>query len=316
MSIIDLISRDLVLPKCVIKDIVCNTERHYTDFHAGKRLISAPHPVLKSIQCWIKDFVVANDSDLPPFITAYESGTSIVTNASQHSQNEHLLVADIKKFFPSIKRDKVEEYFRAFRYTEATTGEDLRLSDREVRALVELVCMKGSLPMGSPSSPIIANRVMRPIDYEIIAKLSGYCVYTRYADDICISSNYFISTEVIEMLDEVLKEHSLRLNRRKCHFSGKGTRKAVTGVYITPEGNLSIGRNRKRQLKKMIYEYQVNNDGNPEEIIGYINFCKSIDPKYVAKVLTKYSNYGKMDVMKKLTLDFNEPSVHKNYGIY
>ena len=66
----------------------------------------------------------------------------------------------------------------------------------EAQTLIQLSCFYFDdwLPIGYPSSPIISNIIMNDIDERITQLLSdeeryGNAVYTRYADDIVISTN-------------------------------------------------------------------------------------------------------------------------------
>ena len=61
----------------------------------------------------------------------------------------------------------------------------------EVSYILSLLCTyEGYLPQGAPTSPYLSNLILRDFDKKIqqICSSLNY-TYTRYADDITISSN-------------------------------------------------------------------------------------------------------------------------------
>ena len=56
--------------------------------------------------------------------------------------------------------------------------------------IAQIVCYKGKLPQGAPSSPVITNLICGSLDYRISKLSKKYKLdYTRYADDITFSTN-------------------------------------------------------------------------------------------------------------------------------
>ncbi|MDO7203903.1 reverse transcriptase domain-containing protein [Paraclostridium bifermentans] len=93
---------------------------------------------------------------------------------------------DISDFFPSIDFNKVFYMFYNLGYTKELCY-----------ALSKLLTYKGVLPQGAPSSPCIANVIMINIDLRLdgLAKRIN-SNYTRYADDITISGNKNIVSQL------------------------------------------------------------------------------------------------------------------------
>src|SRR5205823_9973041 len=55
--------------------------------------------------------------------------------------------------------------------------------------LAQLCTYNGRLPQGAPTSPILSNMICFKMDREILALARAHrCTYTRYADDITIST--------------------------------------------------------------------------------------------------------------------------------
>lgn len=286
MSIIKMLSSDLSMGQNEILSIANDADsKHYHKFISGGRRIDAPDQLLKLLQFWVADFVRAETPELPDYVTAYELGRSIENNARIHSQNAHVINLDIHHFFQSCTKDMVKKLFANIEGYDLTS-EDLVL-------LVSISTYKGHLTIGSPCSPFIANRIAISIDQDIRSKLPNDMKYSRYSDDISISSNNRIDYKLtVDTVADVLSFHGFEINRKKTHCYGKGGRRHVTGIFINPDGTLSLGHKRKKQLESMLYRYLVKLQGNPNEILGYINFCNYVEPEFTRKTLLKYGKYG------------------------
>lgn len=143
----------------------------------GVRVLRVPDPVLKDIQRRIAR-VLLSGMPVSPHATAYRYGAGVVENARRHVGRPELLKLDILHFFDSIRYIQVKEAaFPAEIYAEP------------LRTLLSMLCYdRDVLPQGAPTSPWIANLVLRPFD----EKLGAWCrargvVYTRYCDDLAFS---------------------------------------------------------------------------------------------------------------------------------
>lgn len=298
MSIAKMIERNLGLEDGHVQNLSDNTQSLYVVFHSGNRLISAPLSDLKIIQEWIAAFIRAESGAVPPWITAYESGCNVVKNAVTHHTHGHVLTLDIHHFFESCREDLVKDFFLSLRYRDFTVpGEpELRVNENEAVLLTKLSCYQGGLAMGAPSSPFLANRIMVPIDNLIVSGLSRGMSYTRYPDDICISSNEWIDcASTVALVQSALDSIGLKLNEKKTRCLGRGNARRIAGVYIAPDGRLTIGPNKKNELKRELYDVLLGKASSPAEVqtlIGHINYCKQIDPVFLNSLLVKYASYG------------------------
>lgn len=297
MSIIDLISEDLRIPKLALISLSNNTKIHYRTFIVNGREIEAPDNQLKLVQTWISDYLRMFTPALPDYVTAYEPGSSINANALIHKDKEHILSLDIRHFFHSWRIKEVSAYFEEMRYFDFLVGEESVITKSDAEFLGKLSTYHGRLTMGSPSSPALANRLMLPIDQEICERLCGNYSYSRYSDDITISSNNRICvSDLLQLISEPLRIRGLELNKKKTHCMGKGDNRKITGIYITPEGELSLGKVRRAHIKSLVYKYAISDkpDGmEAKKILGYLHFCQQIEPDFVFKLILKYSNYGR-----------------------
>lgn len=289
-------SDDLKIEVKRLKLLASTASRCYRRVQVGKRTVEVPTVELKLVQRWIAELIVAETPVLPSFVTAYEPGSSIVANARMHTENRHMIHLDIADFFHSCDADMVGDVFRTVRLGGCgeTKASGIPLTEDDVSLLVSLSTLKGRLTVGSPSSPFLANRILIPFDYDVQAALGASYTYSRYSDDIIISSDDWIDTEVVvPMVLGRLEVRGFRLNTGKTRCVGPGDKRVVTGVVVTPDGFLSVGRGRKRELEKRLYQYLMYGEGSARKILGMLDFCRSVEPSYVTKLLIKYGNYGK-----------------------
>ena len=206
---------------------------------------------MKLVQCWISDYINTEfDIDLP-CATAYDKGSSVCPNARLHANSSHFPLLDIRHFFESCTQKMVRNLISGGTYRPANAESRSRLTADDVELLVALSCYRGSLATGSPCSPFIANRIMASFDHEISARLSEKIVYSRYSDDICISSTEWIdSAEISAFIVDRLQTKGFDLNKDKTRCFGRGCLRIITGIYLDCDGVLRLGPQRKAELKR------------------------------------------------------------------
>ena len=190
---------------------------------------------------------------------------SIVTNAREHVGRQYVLNVDLADFFPSITRKRVHR---------CLIGEPYRLN-RKVANLIAALSTNAyaRLPQGSPSSPVIANMVAADLD-AALANLCGElrCRYTRYADDITISTvrnemspdlarypNAQGTGQVIlgDKLVAVIENNGFRINHLKSRMYSYWTRQTCTGLVVNGE-KPSPSRAYIRRLRSLVDHWRKN----------------------------------------------------------
>jgi RNA-directed DNA polymerase len=92
------------------------------------------------------------------------------------------LNVDLKDFFQSINFGRVYGFFMKNR--------DFELSPKTATILAQIACFDNALPQGAPSSPVISNLIAHILDVRILGLCkSTKCYYSRYVDDITISTS-------------------------------------------------------------------------------------------------------------------------------
>ncbi len=259
----------------------------------GTRLIAQPSRMLKDYQRLVVEFL---EDYLPVHEAAhaYKKGSSIKKNALNHLKSRYLLKMDFENFFNSITPSHFLEFLNEI---------DVHFSKRELELMTNLLFWspnktylgKLMLSVGAPSSPFISNSIF----YFFDLKISTFCkdnkiTYTRYADDLTFSTNQKdVLFEVPEIIKSILNDsfsEKIYINERKTIFTSKAHNRHVTGITLTSDGRLSIGRSRKRYISSLVHKY-ANNCLEPEKINhlkGLLAFAYDIEPKFKVKILSKY----------------------------
>ena len=316
------ISQDLDVPRELVERLIQRAPHTYKSYsvpkkNGGKRFISQPAKETKYLQYWLIKNIL-NELPIHESATAYRQGASIRNNALVHSPNSYLAKFDFRNFFTSIKASDVK--------THLANHQGHVYSEEELNLIVRVVCMHVSsktglrLTIGSPSSPLLSNTIMYEFDEMISgwSKRSGF-LYTRYADDLTFStSEKNISHEIEKELTKtikVIRYPRLRLNRSKTVLLSKKNNRRITGVTISNEGQLSLGRDRKRLIRSMIHRYKqgILESEKVYKLQGILAFAKDIEPKFIERMEAKYGKKLISDILSrrkpKSSLITNQKSV-------
>jgi hypothetical protein len=153
------------------------------------------------------------------------------------------------------------------------------------------------LAIGAPSSPLVSNTVMYALDDKLRAlavSISGDSAYTRYADDIAFSTNLAGGCQrFYESLQRILNTEEspkLRINEDKTVFCSRGTRRVITGLFLTPGGEVSIGRKNKRYIRKLLFDLTQDALSDEERVYlsGYLAFVRDVEPDLCNRLALKY----------------------------
>lgn len=135
-------------------------------------------------------------------------GKDYVACARRHCGAKSLLKLDIKNFFGNVHQDTVYRVFRDL----------LGYGSRVSKVLACLCTHKGSLPQGGLTSSYLAMLSLHDLEGYAVERLRlKSLVYTRYVDDITISSkvlNYDFGY-ALKVVDNMLTERGLPLNEKK-----------------------------------------------------------------------------------------------------
>lgn len=260
---------------------------------SGFRIIAQPSKKLKEYQ---RTFIELFPLACHQAAYAYREGISIKDNALIHKKSKYLLKIDLENFFNSITNELFWDIWQ----------KNSVLPDLNEKVLLERllfwspdkkISSRLILSVGAPSSPSLSNFFM----YDFDESLSRYCLekkirYTRYADDLTFSTcEKGVLFEIPDLVSHILRQlfgDKLSINRRKTIFSSKAHNRHVTGVTLTNEESLSIGRQRKRYIKHLVHQYLLNklDQDDVSHLKGLLAFAKHIEPDFLDRLKAKYSD--------------------------
>lgn len=232
--------------------------------NGGKRKIDAPNRTLKYIQRIMHESLIRIYGPHPA-VHGFVPNKSIVTNAKRHLVRRYVLNIDLADFFPSITRKRIYGRLVASPYSFHSEVAN------SIAALATNAYSK--LPQGSPSSPVIANMVAAELDADLtqLCRLHG-CWYTRYADDITISTAHNEMPPPIakypkargtgqvvvgDELMDIIEAHGFTINHRKSRLHSYWTRQICTGLVVNGD-RVTPPRRYIRKLRSLIDHWQKN----------------------------------------------------------
>ena len=171
------------------------------------------------------------------------------------------------------------------------------LAEQDIDTVLNIVCRNGQLTIGAPSSPAISNAILYTFDEIISENCRPQGVfYTRYADDISFSTNGpNVLSKVRHLVENTLRDQlspRLHINDDKTSFTSKKRRRSVTGLTLTSENKISIGREKKREIRTLCYQFLAN-ELSPERVAylrGYLSFVRSVEPSFIESLRSKYGS--------------------------
>lgn len=281
------------------RKIICYKENNYG------RFLRKLH---KSILDHLLYYLPSSDNSF-----AYKKYCSPKQCVKKHLNNTYFVKLDIEKYFDSIKYSPVvnkitalivekKKYFLVSEIDNIDRGE----IKRNVSRIVKEVFVDGKLPIGFVTSPKISDFYL----YELDKEMSKYkkITYTRYADDILISSNDIedLDKSVAE-LKKLLEKEKMTINERKVrkgNIRNLNSSFKFLGINIVNRGEereLTISNSYLINTSKMFCEASKEWNGNVSNVdlnpvFGRINYIKSISEKSYEKLIrlikTKTCNRG------------------------
>lgn len=255
----------------------------------GTRAIDHPSRHLKFLQRWL---VTNLFHSLPVHesVYSYRKGRSVKDHAKLHVKTKYTLRIDFQSFFPSIRSADLRQLFQA-----NLRDLSLPLSVSDIQIICSIVCKHGRLTIGAPSSPALSNAVLYDFDKYWHRRASRIgAVYSRYADDIYFSTNRpKVLSGILASLKNDLGTRQfprLRLNEAKTVLTSRKRKRVVTGLIVTPSGRISLGRDKKRMIKTLVYLYGLKKltADQARSLQGHISYARSIEPNFLLSLERKF----------------------------
>ncbi|UWR72698.1 reverse transcriptase domain-containing protein [Phaeobacter inhibens] len=242
----------------------------------GERRICAPRIALLKLQ---RDILRLLEGDYRPraHVHGFISGKqrSIVSNARQHVGKRWVLNIDLEDYFETIHFGRVRGRLMAppYGYPEEIAQFIAHISCFQTEKEVDGALRTTHVLMpGAALSPILANIVSDKLDAELarFCRQLG-CTYTRYADDITISSNRrtfpapigrfanldshdeFILSDTFQ---QMIEDNGFRINHTKTRLLGLAFQQEVTGLIVNEKVN--VKRKFVRDVRAMLHDWELN----------------------------------------------------------
>ncbi len=278
-----------VLPEALVL-LAENVSNYYRSFERDvkgkKRLLVEATGDLKKVQRAILDNILMRLSPFPSSFGAVR-GRTIKDNAYVHVRSRFIAKLDVRSFYPSVHRKRVYGFWVS-----------QECSPDVAHVLTALTTKDHALPLGTSTSPALADQIVRSVDYRIndLAVKSGLN-YTRYVDDITLSGPFPLE-RFTRTAAEVLRQNGFKIKKSKLVFYGpddESDDRVITGVGIR-DGRISAPLSYMLPLTNELWrairqsrQAIVDDDFLPREHyrgkIAYINW---LDPDYGRRLLRLY----------------------------
>jgi RNA-directed DNA polymerase len=285
------------LSKSMIWKLSYCSDKYYHEYTIPKkdgtnRVISQPSKKLKALQSWILRNILSN-LESSSCCKGFETGLTILDNASPHIGSTIVLSIDIDDFFPNISAQKIFSVFNTIGYNPFISS-----------ILTKICTHNNCLPQGGPCSPRLSNLVCIRMDNRI----QGYVgkrgiIYTRYADDMTFSDlTRFKALKALPTIEKIINDEGFKLNTEKTRVAGIARAKRVTGLIVNDKG-AGIGARKFKEIRARIhhltYSREKRNVALLNEVRGWLAFIKSVDKK-------------RYDYAKNYVLNLQTQPFHKN----
>jgi RNA-directed DNA polymerase len=280
------------------------------------RLIEAPKPRLKEIQRRILKEILEK---IPghPAVHGFIKARSIKTFAAPHANKRVVLRMDLRDFFPSFMRARIQAMFRTMGYPESVAdllgGLCTTITPRDIwtraafgedpfhlwesRWETQAVYFQPHLPQGAPTSPALANLCAYKLDCRLagLAEAAG-ATYTRYADDLAFSDKEDFEKRVARFSAHVAviaDEEGFKVHHRKTRIMRQGVCQHLAGIVVNQ--HLNVRRTDLDRLKAVLTNCvrlgpaSQNRDAVPDfrlHLAGRISFVEMINPAKGSRLRT------------------------------
>ena len=311
-------------------EIKAKGENTYTQYkkrksRGGYRTISVPSDSLKKLQ---KDlnYKLSFMKLEHPFALGFRKNKNIANNALAHRvkpENAFKWRGDYIQGRKHVFADVTKCTSTEIRYYAPKSGVNLdvkdafgsvtvklmqealheydRFSPHQIDLMIEIGMHQGKLPQGAPTSPLLLNVAMFMFDtyvtHMIRKKLgepsNAKFVYTRFADDITITSDkYEFAKKTIGFVAKALTRYGFELNNKKTHVMSLKSGMFVTGINIVNSyTHVSTSRRSRDKVKSAIYQLSEKSVEDPDykeahaRVMGRIGYILSTDFVHGGKLI-------------------------------
>lgn len=298
-----------------------NRKSLYREFYipkksGGLRKIDAPNDELMAA---LRDLKVILENEFNMLYHtanyAYVKNRCTVDAVKRHQANasKWFLKTDFSNFFGSTTLEFLMRMMSMiFPFSEVVKVPE---GKENLEKALSLAFLDGGLPQGTPLSPALTCAFMIPIDHKLAnAFATRQMVYTRYADDILVSSKVdFKYREVVNYINKVVREDfgaPFMIKPEKTRYGSSSGRNWNLGVMLNADNEITIGHQKKKQFKAMINNYicdmqrGIQWDLNDVQVFrGLMSYYEMIEPEYINHVIIEYNKKYRCNLKKMIKED-------------
>lgn len=280
----------------------------------GQRKIDAPSDELKQVQWKILDLFNTYFPDMHHTSAfAYVKNRSTIDCLKRHTGNKSkfYMKIDFKDFFGSFSGEDVIRLMREVSPFGTGANRTPFGITPSTLWLMSVATKDGRLVQGSPLSPMLTNIIMIPFDHILCNRLKKKkIIYTRYCDDIILSSKKRIDThEIIGLVDSVIREknYPLRINYEKTRVGSVNGRNWNLGLMINGSNRITVGHEQKKIMKASLHHAimkikagELLQKEEATHLFGVLNYYRSVEIEYFTYVLDWFKKKYQIDIYDEL----------------
>ena len=285
----------------------------------GLRQIDEPCPELMNALRRLKGILETSGHALyHTSAFAYVKQRCNVNAVERHQKHDSrwFLKLDFHNFFGSTTKDFVmRQLSMIYPFSELMkAAEGREVLDQSI----SLCFLRGGLPQGTPISPMLTNLIMIPIDHRLYNTFRNHkkrILYTRYADDMCISSKYdFNQDEVIRYVKQVLQEFRApyTLNEDKTRYGSRNGNNWNLGVMLNKDNQITIGHKKKKQFRAMVHNYVMDRKNghfwplhDVQVLNGLLSYYKMVEKETMERIIQFFNQKYQVDFEKLMKEDMS-----------
>lgn len=249
---------------------------HYKKISKGRktRTFVSPNGKLKCI-LGVLHKKVLQKVDMPSAINGGRKKMSIYKNAKPHCKKKAVATLDIKDFFPSVSCKRIHNALTGIGFTEDVA--DL---------LVKLTTCNGRLPLGFPTSSVLANIVLIPMAIRF-QKLSDQhdlkCSF--WVDDITLSGSLRVS-KLKNLFYKIVTQEGFKINEEKSIKLMRNNKPQVVTKLSVNSTKPKVTKEYRKNLRSSLHHCLTQGPASQtndclkkfkRSLLGKISFVKSID---------------------------------------
>jgi len=267
-----------------------------------KRVLNVPEGMIKTLQCLTLGCIL-NKITMPDYVGAYTPGRGITHTASKHVNKKVVVTFDLKDFYDHVFHRDIMRVFEGFGYM-----------PNVAHILADIVTFNNRAPQGAPTSGYVANIVsVAKFDNLVLEYLRQHkyaWVYTRYSDDIAISTSENVSLadvkDMFAQVSAIIKGTGFKIHPRKTKFQWHNSRQIVLGITVNNGMHvrredikdtckfIDLIRNDGIAAGKSFYAAKVGREVSAADVAmfleGKISFYKQVNKDQAAKVALRYKD--------------------------